>query len=144
MSHKCLECDHIFELCEAKKVKEDYGYEYRCSICGGNFEETVKCSVCKGEFLEEELNGGVCDECINEYRNDFNRCYQISCGEVEKVEINALLATLFEVAEINQILIEYVLEKMPNVNCSQFIDSDISWFGEKISEEVKKNENRKV
>jgi DNA-directed RNA polymerase subunit RPC12/RpoP len=144
MSYKCLECGHIFDECEAKSIKEDWGYSYACPVCNGNYEETVKCAVCKSEFLEDELNGGVCDECIDEYRNDFNRCYQISCGEVEKVEINALLATLFEVAEINQILIEYVLEKMPSVNCSQFIDADISWFGERISEEVKKNENRKV
>lgn len=144
MSCKCVECGHIFDECEAKETKECWGFNYSCPICNGDFEKTVKCAVCKGEFLDEELNGGVCDECIDDYRKDFNRCYQISCGEVEKVEINALLATMFDVAEINQILIEYVLEKMPGVDCSQFIDADISWFGERISEEVKKNENRKV
>ena len=64
-------------------------------------------------------------------------------GETQEIEINALLASLFDVADIERILKEYVLERLHDVDCSQFIDEDISWFGEKLAEEVKKNENAK-
>lgn len=143
MSYKCLNCGHIFEWCEAKEVKEDYGYEYCCPICDGDFKETVKCSICKGEFLEDELNGGVCDECIDEYRKNFNACYEASLDETVEIKINALLASLFDVRDIEQILKEYIRDKWQDVDCSQFIDEDISWFGEMLSKEVKKNENKK-
>ena len=146
MSYKCLGCDHIFEECEAKKVKEDYGYEYGCPNCGGDFEETVKCSICKGEFLEDELNGGVCKECIDEYRNQTSVCVDIAVqeGTKTKINVNYLVASLLTEEEINRILIEYIKEEKPNADCGAYIDEDISWFVEMLSKEVKKNENRKV
>lgn len=145
MSYKCLECGHIFEGCEAKSIKEDYGYEFVCPICGGDFEETVKCSICKGEFLEDELNGGVCDECINEYRNCATMCIDIceAEGTRKNVKINYLVASILAEEEINNILIEYVKANKPNANCEKYIDEDISWFGEMLAKEVKKNECKK-
>ena len=114
-----------------------------CPLCKGDYEETVKCSICGSEHLEDELNGGVCDECIDEYRKDFQTCYEVSFGETEDIKINALLASLFDVSDIEQILKEYIRDKWQDVDCSQFIDEDKSWFGERLVEEVKKNENSK-
>ena len=150
--YKCLDCGHIFDEGEQKKWTENVGecfgfpaYETFgcCPLCGGEYAETVLCEVCGAEHLEDELNGGVCDECINEHRKDFDFCYRVSIGEKTGIKINSLLASLFDVSDIEQILCDYIKSKCPEKDCSQFIDDDISWFGEKIIEEVKKNENAK-
>ena len=149
---KCLKCGHVFSEYDLYTWEESRGehfgipcYEIMrgCPICEGDYEETVQCAVCGSEHLEDELFGGVCSECIDEYRKDFNACYEISIGETKEIKINALLASLFDVSDIEQILKEYIREKRKDVDCSQFIDEDIQWFGEKISEEVKNGENSK-
>lgn len=151
MAYCCLDCGHIFEEGEESFWNEDgeyWGTPFSqrmsgCPICKGEYEETVQCAVCGSEHLEDELNGGVCDECIDEYRKNFNACYELSIEEKTEIKINSLLASLFEVSDIEQILKEYICDKWQDVDCGQFIDADKSWFGEKIAEEVKKNENAK-
>ena len=145
MSYKCLECGHIFENGEAREVREDDGYVYVCPICGGDFEKTVKCALCKGEFLEDELNGGVCDECIDEYRNQAKICVDISEqeGTKAKINVNYLIPFILSEEDINDILIEYIKKEKPNADCGEYIDEDISWFGEMLAKEVKNNENSK-
>ena len=149
---KCLECGHVFSEYDLNTWEESRGEHFGipcyekmigCPICEGDYEETVQCAVCGSEHLEDELFGGVCSECIDEYRKDFNACYEISIGETKEIKINALLASLFDVSDIEQILKEYIRDKWKDVDCSQFIDEDIQWFGEKISEEVKNGENSK-
>ena len=88
--------------------------------------------------MEDELNGGVCEECIDKYRHDFKTCYKISSGYIQAVEINELLASLFDASDIEQILVEHIKKRCPDIDCSEFIDSDISWFGENLTKEVKK------
>lgn len=116
-----------------------------CPYCNGSYiEETVyKCKVCGEEVSEEKIISGVCTDCIDKYRKNFDACYDLSFGETEQIKINALLASLFEPSDIEAILKEYIKNRWRDVNCSVFIDSDISWFAEKIAEEVKKNENKK-
>lgn len=150
MSFKCVDCGHIFEDGEQAIWEERHGldtppYEKMsgCPLCKSDYEETTPCAVCGSEHLEEELNGGVCDECIDEYRKDFNACYGVSLGETTEIKINSLLASLFDVSDIEQILKEYIRDRWKDVDCSPFIDEDISWFGEKLVEGVKKNENAK-
>lgn len=139
MAYKCLECGHIFEDGEESVWYEDHGEMMRgCPVCDGAYEETVECEICGAAHLSEELNGGVCDECIDEYRNDFDTCYAVSMGETQKVEINALLAALFDPCDIEQILKEHIRDRWQDVDCSPFIDNDISWFGERLAEEVNK------
>lgn len=149
---KCLECGHVFSEYDLNTWEESRGEHFGipcyekmsgCPICEGDYDETVQCAVCGSEHLEDELFGGVCSECIDEYRKDFNACYEISIGETKEIKINALLASLFDVSDIEQILEEYIRDKWKDVDCSQFIDEDIQWFGEKISEEVKNVENSK-
>ena len=149
---KCLECGHVFSEYDLNTWEESRGEHFGipcyekmsgCPICEGDYEETVQCADCGSEHLEDELFGGVCSECIDEYRKDFNACYEISIGETKEIKINALLASLFDVSDIEQILKEYIRDKWKDVDCSQFIDEDIQWFGEKISEEVKNGENSK-
>lgn len=142
MAYKCLDCGHIFEYGEASYWTESHGEEMEgCPMCGGYYEETEQCEICGAEYLYSELNGGVCDDCIDQYKNDFDTCYAVSLGEEESIKINALIASLFDPCDIEQILKEYIKSRMPDVDCSGFVDSDRSWFGERLAEEVKKNEN---
>lgn len=146
MIYKCLNCGCVFEDGEEGRIVETYEYfgqmcsetTYVCPECKGDFEEAISCEVCGIECTEDELNGGVCEKCINEYRKDFQACYEISKGEKQEVEINGLLATLFDENEIEMILKEHIKDKCPDIDCSEFIDSDISWFGEQLAKEVNK------
>ncbi len=152
MAFKCLECGHIFEDGEEALWAESRGecfglmsYEKMtgCPLCRGSYEETVACSICGSEHLQDELDGGVCEECFEQYRKDFEICLKVSDGEKTEIKINALLASLFDVSDIEQILKEYILERYSDVDCGNFIDEDRYWFGERLTEEVKNNENRK-
>jgi reverse gyrase len=143
MAFKCCECGHIFEEGEQSVWKERHGFAYGgyetfdgCPRCKGDYEETVKCKVCGGEHLDEELFGGVCEECINEYRKDFDSCYEISIGEKEEIKINSLLASLFDAGDIEAILVEHIKKNMPDIDCSDYIDNDIERFGEFLAKEV--------
>lgn len=152
MAFKCLNCGHIFDECEVGRWVESRGEcwgfpcseeMHGCPLCGDNYEETVGCEICGGEFLKPELSGGVCEDCIDNYRKDFKMCKRVSTGEETEIRINSLLASLFDVGTIEAILCHYIESKEPDVDCSVFIDSDMSWFGERLAEEVKRDENGK-
>jgi hypothetical protein len=150
--YKCLECGHIFEDEEAKKVEEHhpYGMGYAtetffcCPLCNGSYEETKKCKNCGGEFLEDELKDGFCEDCIeeikDEYRYNPQKCYEISKDETAKVEINYFLSCMFTEKQIEEILLLNIRKAsalMP-IDCSAFMNADSSWFEDRIIEEVKK------
>lgn len=144
MAYRCYDCGHIFEEGEQVMCKETHGldtppYEekYGCPICKGAYEETKKCKICGGEFLEEELNGGlICDECIDQHREDFDTCYKIAKQDQQEIKINGLLATLFEPGEIEQILFELLEKNRGKVDCSKYIEQNKDWFADKLFEEV--------
>lgn len=150
MAYKCVRCGNIFEEGEEAVWTESHGLDcppYEkwsgCPVCHGNFEETVRCAVCGSEHLENELNGGVCDDCIDAYRKNFDFCYNLSIGEETTISINSLLASLFDVSDIEQILKEHIRNRWQEVDCTPFVENDKDWFGEKLAEEVRRNENKK-
>lgn len=154
MAYKCLDCGHIFEEGEIIKVAtnivfgeihgkplfDDDDFEECCPLCKGEFEETVKCAICEGEHLEDELFGGVCEECIAEYKYNVEMCYTIGANETESVKLNSFLATMYTQDEIEAILYNDLIEhqKHSPVDCEDFINADKSWFAERLVEEVKK------
>lgn len=153
MAYKCLECGEKFE---EVATWEEYRGEYwgvpayesvsGCPKCKGEFEKTVPCDICGEEHLKDELSGGVCEECINSYRTDIKTCYEIGKHASDTVELNLFLATLFTKEEIEEILFKALQEEEKinkTVNCQKFIDLDKSWFGERLEQEVKKNEKSK-
>lgn len=147
--YKCLKCERLFdepavweetvgEWCGMPAKEETSG----CPFCKGSYEETIKCEVCGRDFLREEMETlEVCQHCVDKYRKNFDMCYNISFGQTQEIEINALLASLFEPSDIEQILKEFIRDRWQDVDCSPFIDNcDTSWFGERLVKEVKKNE----
>lgn len=156
MVYKCAECGHLFEDGEEARWREALGWAWGqpyyedmsgCPLCKGEYEETVPCSICGSRHTEGEdaLFGGVCGECIDDYRKDFDTCYNISLEWDEKIEvpINPLISTLLDASDIEQILVEYIRQNCKDVDCSRFIDEDKWWFGERLAKEVRKNENCK-
>lgn len=155
MTYKCLECGHIFDEGEQRESRECIGeywgrpvYEDSdgCPCCGGAYEMTVECEICDGEHLEDELTSGVCEECLKEYQHNPDMCYRISKAEeeTEEIEINSFLASVFEPSEIEDILINFIRSRMPDYDCSEYINQDKSWFADRLIEEVEKNENKKA
>ena len=148
MAYRCLECGHIFEEGEQARWKEHhpYGMGYAAEkfsgspICKGSYEETKQCKICGGEFLEDELNGGlVCDDCVEEYKRDLKTCYKIAeTASKEKIKINPLLVSAFDITEIEEILYQQLKSVGNNNDFSAFINVDKDWFAEKLAEEVSK------
>lgn len=146
MAFKCLECGHIFEDGEQARWEEHHPYGMGtasekfsgCPICRGSYEETKQCEICGGEFLEDELLGGcVCEECVEECKRDLETCYKIAeTAPKEEIKINPLLASLFDVDEIESILYQQLESVKSNIDCSAFINEDKDWFAEKLVEEV--------
>lgn len=148
MAFKCLECGHIFEEGECATWYEHHPYgmgtaseEFSgCPLCKGDFEETKQCKICGGEFLEDELLGDcVCEDCVEEYKRDLETCYKIAeTASKEKIKINPLLVSAFDITEIEEILYQQLKSVGNNNDFSAFINVDKDWFAEKLAEEVSK------
>jgi DNA-directed RNA polymerase subunit RPC12/RpoP len=143
MTYKCYDCGETFN--EPKTVKEPHGEVLACCpYCNGSFNEAKKCRICGEYFFEEELNGGcVCDDCVEEYKGDLKTCYAIAeTTEKQEIKINALLASIFDIAEIEENLYQKLEsininnDTLTLINFSAFINEDRDWFAEKLAEEV--------
>lgn len=137
--YKCLECGHIFDDGEEKKWTEGYGEELiGCPICSGTFAEAKTCIICGSEYLDEELWNGVCHDCVNDCKKDFEKVYELAKDEKVAVKINSLLASLLTPTEIERILYHHILATGEETDCSEFIESDVEWFTEQLADSVTK------
>ena len=101
-----------------------------------------KCDICGRTQEEDELVCGVCEDCIEEYRYDFDVCYEIGKKDSKGiVQINAFLFETFDEDEIEEILMDRLREYREDksvdksaYDCSNFIDTDRSWFVEKLKQ----------
>ena len=150
MAYKCIECGHIFEEGEQKQWTESRGEFWGmpasetmtgCPYCGGDYEETKPCAICGAETLCDDLNGGICVECLSSYKYDTDTCLKIGEMNREEIELNSFLLSIFSrdlIEEtMTQVLIE--LKKLKPVNCSDFIFADAEWFGDTLRKEILKN-----
>lgn len=156
MAYKCLECGNIFEEgeqatwseyqgeCHGVKAFEDFS---GCPACKGEYEETKQCSICGGEFLEDELHFHcekgvsyyVCNDCIDECRDNFDLCYKIAENDEKKaIQINPLIASLLDNTDIEVVLYQYVKNNKKDVDCTPYIEQDKDWFATQLVKEVKK------
>lgn len=155
MSYKCLSCGNIFEDGEQANWSESRGefcgtpcYKKMsgCHLCHGEYEETTPCEICGCEHTEDELQGGICEECIEKYRYNIEVCNNIGKKDDEIIKLNCFLALMFSKEEIEEILFRelQIVEKYTKIDCGNFIfEVDQDWFSERLVEEVKKNEQTK-
>lgn len=102
-----------------------------------------KCDICGAVWEEDCLTDGVCEDCINEYRYDFDVCFEIGKKAPKcEIKINAFLFELFDsVDEIEEILMDRLRECRDDksvdksaYDCQKFIDNDKFWFAEKLKQ----------
>lgn len=96
-------------------------------------EDESFCEICGRHFTDEDdLTCGVCDDCIAEV--DFSECLEINGDRTENIDINALVVSLLDESEINNILIQHLKEanKTAPIDCSYYKDCDKMWFAEQL------------
>ena len=137
MKNKCEYCGLEFEDWEIEK-EEEYGIGWDvCPRCkSGDFFKIRECAICGEEHKVDELHGGVCVDCINKYRKNFDVCYGTSRCETVTYNLSAIFATLLTDDEIDSILREHIKKHKPDIDCSVWIDGDLDSFGEKLIKEV--------
>lgn len=122
-------------------VKEEELRE-TCRECRGNvFEEATKCVSC-GTYFPSYKYGEVCDDCVKEH-SDFESCYNLVFMDKKQIKICSLIADLLDEGDIEQILYEHILKRMPDIDCSNYINRNKDWIIDAIQEEVEKNEKAK-
>ena len=144
MYFKCCECGHLFKSGEEGPWTESYGEEMSgCPVCEGAYEETVQCSICGSEHLADELDGGVCEACVDEYRYDIGMCRIIGEKSKADVSINGFFASMYSSEEIEELIWRDIwnTRKIKVVDCNPFIEADRIWFAENLAEEVNNYEN---
>ena len=146
MTFKCYECGHIFESGDEQTWIESYGEQMSgCPVCAGGYEETVQCSICGSEHLADELDGGVCETCVDGYRYDISMWRIIGEKSKADVSINGFFASMYSSEEIEELIWRDMLntQKFKSVDCTPFIEADRIWFAENLAEEVNNYENGK-
>lgn len=74
---KCLNCGHLFDEGEQAVAHDRHGFRFgsgeeysACPVCGGtDLEATVRCRKCGGEYLEADMHGSFCYQCVSDYVN---------------------------------------------------------------------------
>ena len=143
---KCYDCGATFD--EPKTYREQMGEHFGvpaydtfacCPHCNGSFDEAVQCEKCEEYFFADELNDGICDECLeeakNEYRYNVKVCYDVLKDETMQIEINPVLAMLLKKSEIEDELLKMLLE-CSSIDCSSVIKQYEDWFIEEIKKGV--------
>lgn len=137
--YKCEYCGMLFE--KPKMMMEDHGEAFECCPhCEECFSEACECAECGEYVYAYELNNGYCQKCLDRhvdtYRYDPKACFEMSCGEEENVAINSFLACMFIPEQIHEILMRELMaaHEVKPVDCMEFINSERSWFEDKIIE----------
>ena len=148
--YKCLECGNLFEEGEEAIWSENRGDFWGspcsesmsgCPICKGQYEKTVECSICGSEHFENELEQGVCDDCLEEYSINIDVVFKMAKGSEDTISINSFLYSVYDKETIEEILLENLKQtaKYRQEKIKKFFNDDKIWFAERL-QEVLKNE----
>lgn len=148
MWYKCNDCGNLFEDGEEKLCRENISEAwgspcvmetYVCPSCGGDYEEVEPCVICGAIESEANVDSGLCDDCVEELRYDYETCFLVGSKDTEAVEINCFLASFFTAEQINEILKKQleIMARYIRVDCKEFIEADRDWFTEILKEVIK-------
>lgn len=148
--YKCFECGNLFEEGEQYEWYETYGCDippYKkmsgCPVCHCDYDYAYQCLECGDWHHEDDLYCGLCDKCLDDRANkcqyDIEMCYKVGKNDLDGVEINGFLLSMFSRSEIDEILMRELREanKINPVDCSDYINEDKSWFIETLMKEEK-------
>lgn len=155
MMYRCNECGHLFEEGEQSTWSESRGEFWGspcsekmsgCPLCKGEYVQVEQCKICEQYYSVDDLVDGICDNCPDEYRYNYELCDKINDNEKTTIHIDLLLASLFTEDEIEDLL-RFQLKfqsKYSKIDCIDFINDDKYWFKEQLSKHLEgKNEEDK-
>lgn len=135
----CMDCHYRFDT---PTVMHEGGYPEEqtehCPNCRSmDFEEISECTECGNEFLEENLNHGLCEECVKNAATPDNA---IAYGKARQigVEINGFLGWVYPADEIERILLQHFLSESDTWQkrmVKEYCNDDVYDFGEWLTEE---------
>ena len=139
--YECHNCGKKFEQPDIVQERHGLGYPpYEdvtvCPYCHGYFEEMQKCEICGEYFCEDEIEYGVCHECV-EKNLTVDNCYRWGEDCKEKIEINGFLRAVYSDTNIERLLLKNFKETClyQKIVCQSFVNTDYSWFADKLKEE---------
>ena len=103
-----------------------------CRKCDEHLTEAKQCEVCGEWYSPEDLEAGVCESCIDECRENIDRCFEVGAEEKCDVKINSFLYVYFDNHDIEAILLDYLKKTESTEACDMFINSDKFGFAEKL------------
>lgn len=137
--YKCEVCGFVFEEGEEKRKVETHGFidnRYEtwscCPKCGGSFDEVECCDLCREDEAKSKVHNGVCEKCIAKCEKDLDICLAVGERMTQSIELNGLLASLFEIEDIEKILIEK-LKQDGWTDFKEFIYEDVDIFAAELS-----------
>lgn len=146
----CDDCKRVFEHPDGvrEKVGEYCGQPaYQtvdiCPFChSDSISEAVKCEICGEWKSEDDMGCDVCYACMDEHKYDFDYCEKLCGDETEAVQINAFYASLLTPRLIDIILRRELKQAnaIQPLDCTEFINSDRSWFADKMIEKKMEHE----
>ena len=95
--YRCVNCGHLFEEGEQKKIREDMGechgspsYKdyYVCPICEGDYEEIKPCKIC-GSY-DHDCGEEYCNACKKDVQKRFSAFIEKEFTEEERELLNEL------------------------------------------------------
>lgn len=110
--------------------------------CEAGFEEAEKCEICGNFFYCGNLFGGICDECLGNYRKNYDVLLRISEEDTEEILIPRLFISVIGKSEIISVLGNYI--KNNDIDCISYISDDKYFFGESVSELINNDKNGKA
>ena len=139
MCLKCVRCEEVFSESELVKLKGDVV----CPCCySEDWGEADRCKCCGNLFIEEELESGFCEACIEdfefEYKHDPQKCFDLAKDFNETIILNSFIVSQFTKEQIEEILLKEIKEqaKIPFADYSDFIEQDKQWFLEMMQKGV--------
>lgn len=145
--YECHVCGRKFEtpdFVEEKHGLDSPPYEKMavCPYCHGYFEEMHKCEICGEYFCEDEIEWGVCHGCI-EKNLTVDNCYRWGEDCKEKIEINGFLRAVYSDIDIERLLLKNFKDTClhKKIVCQSFVNTDYSWFADKIKEDKRNAES---
>lgn len=134
--YECNHCGYLFDISDAATRREavaPYGegiaYDYFdvCPRCGdGNLSTVEVCDICGDIVAYGDLDGGVCENCMQTMRYDTKLCLKYGRRNKEIVALNSFLLYMFDANDIEQLLtnaLNDTIKQFGDIDCADYISS---------------------
>lgn len=143
MMWKCKDCGAVFEEPLQERWTDRFegqtygGIDEYCPECKSQeFEEAIPCLECNEFVGESELHNGICKSCLYDEALDADTAYFYGQEHKETVEINGLLAYLFDGDELEEALLKLALVKFNNGDHAKYCMDDPDSFSDFIKRQL--------